>query len=191
MNLPSDASSPALMGRTCYKLLGKALLVMQCPWEKKLARNFSVGLDPGISIRRHKKIMQIVVTRPSEDAEPLAAALRDMGVEPVLEPLMFIENIDGAALDLTSYQALLITSANGVRALATRSATRDTRILAVGDASAQAARQAGFQNVESSEGNVKTLARLASDRLLGSDGPLLHAAGTRVAGDLAGLLGRE
>ena len=135
--------------------------------------------------------MRIAVTRPAEDAEPLAAALRDLGVEPVLEPLMVIENIGGVSLDLASYQALLITSANGVRALTACTAERNIRVFAVGDASAQAARKAGFQNVESAAGNVETLARLVADHLTSADGPLLHVAGTRIAGDLAGQLSQE
>jgi uroporphyrinogen-III synthase len=135
--------------------------------------------------------MRIAVTRPAEDAQPLAAALRDMGVEPVLEPLMFIENVSGVILNLGSYQALLITSANGVRALAACTTEQNIKVFAVGDASAQAAEKAGFQNVESAAGNVETLARLVVDHLTPADGPLLHVAGTRVAGDLAGQLSQE
>jgi uroporphyrinogen-III synthase len=135
--------------------------------------------------------MRIAVTRPAEDAEPFAAALRDLGVEPVLEPLMVIENIGGVVLNLASYQALLITSANGVRAMTASTTERNIRVFAVGDASAQAAQKAGFQNVESAAGNVETLAQLVADHLSPAGGPLLHVAGTRVAGDLAGQLGRE
>ena len=135
--------------------------------------------------------MRIAVTRPAEDAAPFAAALRNLGVEPVLEPLMVIENIGGVILNLASYQALLITSANGVRAMIACTTERNIRVFAVGDASAQAARKAGFQNVESAAGNVETLAQLVADHLTPAGGPLLHVAGTRVAGDLAGQLGQE
>ena len=132
--------------------------------------------------------MRVAITRPKADAEPFAEALRKIGVEPILEPLISIENIEGPSLDLTLYQAVLITSANGARALKNRTAERNIRVFAVGDASAQASIEAGFQNVESAGGNVETLAQLVINRLSDEDGPLLHGAGTRVAGDLSGEL---
>jgi hypothetical protein len=58
----------------------------------------------------------------------------------------------------------------------------------VGDASAAAARAAGFTRVESAGGDVEDLARLVGARLDPKGGPLFHGAGSAVAGDLAGLL---
>ena len=132
--------------------------------------------------------MRVAITRPKADAEPFAEALRKIGVEPVLEPLMFIKNIEGSEVNLAPYQALLVTSANGVRALEARTSEREIKVFAVGDASAQAALAAKFKNVESSRGNIETLAQLVIERTISLDGPLLHVAGTRVAGDLSGLL---
>ena len=62
--------------------------------------------------------------------------------------------LDGPPLDLAGVQALLATSANGVRAFARRNEQRDVRVLAVGDATARAARAAGFTSVESAGGDV-------------------------------------
>jgi len=61
---------------------------------------------------------------------------------------------------------------------------RDLKVLTVGDGSADAARQAGFPNVESAKGDVEALAALVVDRLKAADGILFHAAGTVTAGDL-------
>ena len=132
--------------------------------------------------------MRILVTRPEEDAAPLARELEAMGVEPVAAPMMSIRYLDGPALDLDGVQALLVTSANGARALAGRSSRRDLPALAVGDASARAARELGFKNVESASGDVEALAELAKIRLDPEAGALLHPAGTKVAGDLGGML---
>ncbi len=85
---------------------------------------------------------------------------------------------------LTGVQALLFTSANGVRAFAALSPRRDLKVFTVGDGSADAARQAGFPNVESAKGDVEALAALVVDRLKAEDGILFHAAGTVTAGDL-------
>jgi len=128
--------------------------------------------------------MRILITRPIEDAKPLADALNERGVEVLIEPLLEIRHLDGAELDLDGVQALLFTSANGVRAFAALSPRRDLKALTVGDGSAEAARQAGFSNVESAKGDVEALAALVVDRLKPEDGILFHAAGTVTAGDL-------
>src|SRR4029453_16168471 len=128
--------------------------------------------------------MRILITRPIEDAKPLADALNERGVEVLIEPLLEIRHLDGAELDLDGVQALLFTSANGVRAFAALSPRRDLKALTVGDGSAEGARQAGFSNVESAKGDVEALAALVVDRLKPEDGILFHAAGTVTAGDL-------
>ena len=128
--------------------------------------------------------MRILITRPIEDAKPLADALEERGIEVLIEPLLEIRHLEDAEIDLDGVQALLFTSANGVRAFAALSPRRDLRVLTVGDGSADAARQAGFPDVESAKGDVEALAALVVDRLKAEDGILFHAAGTVTAGDL-------
>jgi len=128
--------------------------------------------------------MRILITRPIEDARPLAEALEERGIEVLIEPLLEIRHLDDAEIDLDGVQALLFTSANGVRAFAALSPRRDLKVFTVGDGSADAARQAGFPHVESAKGDVEALAALVVDRLKAEDGVLFHAAGTVTAGDL-------
>ncbi len=135
-----------------------------------------------------KRVLRALVTRPREDAESLVAALAIRGVEALIEPLMEIRYQAPQALDLGGVQAILCTSANGVRALARASGERRVLLLTVGDATAARARAEGFDRVESAGGDVGDLARLAAARLVAQDGPLLHAAGNVIAGDLVGLL---
>ncbi len=132
--------------------------------------------------------MRILITRPREDAEPLAAALRAHGVNSMIAPLIEIRNLDGPPLDLGGVQALLATSANGVRAFAAREPARDLPVYSVGDATARTARAEGFQAVESASGDVVALATLVRDRLDPHAGALTHVAGTKLAGDLSGML---
>ena len=132
--------------------------------------------------------MRVLITRPRADAEKLAAILRAQGVESVVAPLLTIRALPSATVDLEGVQALLFTSANGVRAFARRSGARGLPVFAVGDATAQAAREAGFERVESASGAVDDLAALVRGRLDPAQGALVHAAGADVAGDLAGTL---
>jgi uroporphyrinogen-III synthase len=134
-----------------------------------------------------------LLTRPRPDSETLAALLRDRGVASLIEPVIDILPLEDAELPkLEKMQALLLTSANGVRALARLLGpppeARHIALLAVGAASAEAARQAGFQNVHSAGGDVDALAALAKTQLNPARGPLLHVAGSKVAGDLAAML---
>ncbi|SDE55409.1 uroporphyrinogen-III synthase [Rhodospira trueperi] len=135
--------------------------------------------------------MRALVSRPREDAERIAAPLRAMGVEVVSEPLLVVVPVAGPNVDLTGVQAVLVTSANGARALATAVERRDVPVFAVGDQTARAARDLGFASVESAGGDVETLAALVRRRLEPSRGSLLHAAGSTHAGDLAGALGAD
>jgi uroporphyrinogen-III synthase len=131
--------------------------------------------------------VRALVTRPREDAERFAAALAERGIEAMIEPLLEIRAV-AAPLDLEGVQAVLFTSANGVRAFAAASPLRDLPALAVGDASAEAARRLGFARVESAGGDVADLAALAARTLSPAGGDLLHPAGSTVAGDLGVML---
>ncbi len=132
--------------------------------------------------------MRVLLTRAREDAEPLAARLTERGLESEIEPLLtFIPEGDGP-LELAATQALVFTSATGARMFAERSPEREIPVFAVGDATAAAARTAGFSKVESAAGDVDDLARLIKARLDPKAGALFHGAARQVAGDLGGHL---
>lgn len=138
--------------------------------------------------------MRLLVMRPEDDARSLAAALATMGHEAVVAPLMTIRLLRDASLPDERWQAILLTSANGARALGARreaGALISVPVIAVGEASAAAAREAGFTRVESAAGDVSALADRAAKRFAPGGGPLLHVAGSAVAGDLKGDLERR
>lgn len=145
------------------------------------------GSGPNFSPRSIK--MRVLVTRPQPDADTTAELLRDMGHYPLVAPLLDIQPLKSPEpLDFQNIQAILITSANGARALARSTDHRDIPVFAVGLASASGAREAGFGDVQSAAGDVETLAALVVDRLHPKKGKLLHITGSVTAGDLAGRL---
>ena len=127
-----------------------------------------------------------LVTRPREDSLLLTAELERRGFTVLAEPLLEIHIRTIGPLDLTGVQGYLATSANGVRALAANEAPRNLPLWAVGDATARTARDLGFLHVESAQGDAATLTKLVTERVDPAAGTLLHAAGTKVAGDLSG-----
>jgi uroporphyrinogen-III synthase len=130
--------------------------------------------------------MRVLVTRPGPDGAATARRLAEAGHEPVLAPLLEIVAQMDASFDLAGVQAVLITSANGARALGGATGRRDLPVFAVGAASTAAARDAGFERIESADGDVAALAALVRARLDPAAGRLVHVAGSVTAGDLSG-----
>ena len=111
-----------------------------------------------------------------------------MGIDPIVSPVLDINFRARIDVDLTGTQAIVFTSANGVRAWGPRRPERDLPVFAVGDATADAARDIGFKKVFTAKGDVEALARLILRKVKPSDGDLLHVRGIHVAGDLGGAL---
>jgi uroporphyrinogen-III synthase len=132
--------------------------------------------------------MRVLITRPMEDAKSLAAELRARGHEPILSPLMEIRFVDGPQISLANFQAVLATSANGVRALARRTLDRNVPVFAVGPQTTAAAQDAGFSEIRNAAGDARSLANAVVHWADPAKGPLLHAAGRERAGRLAGAL---
>lgn len=106
--------------------------------------------------------MRVLVTRPLDQAERTAARLRELGHHPVVAPILRIVPT-GEAPPGGIFAAVLMTSANAVHGLgALRDRLGGTPILAVGDRTAAAAREAGFGQTVSAEGAGAELARLAA-----------------------------
>ena len=128
--------------------------------------------------------MRVLITRPEPQATATAALLEARGHEAHKAPVARIEPVDAALPAPGDVDVVLLTSANGARALGRYAALP---VYTVGSATSRAARAAGATVVHSARGDWHSLARL-----LGSaDGPapgarLLHLAGAEVRGDLAG-----
>jgi uroporphyrinogen-III synthase len=130
--------------------------------------------------------MKVLITRSKVDAAPLVDLLAERNILSVVDPMIKVEFIPGSPLCLTGIQALLMTSANGVRAYCVRNSERETPLFAVGDATAREAISNGFNNISTARGDVSHLAKLVQTQLSKNCGALLHAAGTKTTGDLAG-----
>jgi uroporphyrinogen-III synthase len=100
---------------------------------------------------------RILVTRAAHQAGKLSEGLRAAGAEPIEVPVLEIrppasyDSFDSAVRTLKTYDWLVLTSANAVHALVERSAAcgivysgPKPQLAAVGKATAEAARHAGF-----------------------------------------------
>jgi uroporphyrinogen-III synthase len=111
--------------------------------------------------------------------------LRARGHDVLVASLMRVEPL---AADLAgTWSAIIVTSANAPDAIAgnpVREALTRLPLFAVGQRSADAARQAGFVNVSPADGDVRDLMRMLIAQRAGTNAPLLYLAGEDRAADL-------
>ncbi|HEY1072858.1 uroporphyrinogen-III synthase [Brevundimonas sp.] len=141
-----------------------------------------------------RPIRRVWITRAQPGAARTAVRLTALGFTPVVAPLLAIRPLPealprflGAAPDLTTVAALAFTSPNGVAAFAALTPDlRDRPVFAVGDATAEAARDAGFADARSAAGDIHALAALIAATPI--DGLILAPGAREPAGDLPALL---
>jgi uroporphyrinogen-III synthase len=137
--------------------------------------------------------VRILVTRPSEEAERTAATLRALGHDVMLAPMLTIEPVRDAGFGAGPFAAVLLTSGNAARALMQhpeRAALAALPAFAVGAQTAAAAKQAGFSDVLSADGDGADLVRLVAAHIADRAAPLLYLAGSDRARDIGGELAR-
>ncbi len=131
----------------------------------------------------------MLITRPEPGASETAERVSALGLLPVVAPLLEINTLSVAWPPSGEVQAILVTSGNAIPALP--ASHRHLLLLAVGGATARRARQAGFKQVESADGDASALADLAELVCRPHGGPLLLATGRRQGHALATELRRR
>ncbi|MGF0539572.1 uroporphyrinogen-III synthase [Agrobacterium sp. ES01] len=127
--------------------------------------------------------MRVLVTRAEPAASKTAARLRDMGHSPLVMPLaQAVRDAEAAQYALSATpSAIAATSAEAMRTVADirspETSWKQTTVFAVGEATAEAARNAGFQTVLMSGGNGRALADFIHARRANSGAPVLYLAG--------------
>lgn len=142
--------------------------------------------------------MAILVTRPHPDDETTARALRDRGFDVLRAPMLRFEPVPFQDDADARYGAVIVTSANALRAIAPQlagSRLLQLPLFAVGEHTAAAAREAGFDEVIASKGDAGALRDLVlaavKSKQLKKTNPLLYLAGADLARDLGGELGEK
>ena len=114
-----------------------------------------------------------MILRPEPGASATVESAKAMGLDAVALPLFAIAPVAWEAPEASSFDGLLLTSANAVRQAGDKlQALRGLRVYAVGEATAEAAREAGFDIAATGGAGV--------ERLLGSivgELKLLHLCG--------------
>lgn len=133
------------------------------------------------------------ITRPQPGADKSAAAIAEMGFEPVVVPLTEVTATDPAIdpAEAARADAVVVTSGNAVRLAPDMfvTALRDKTVYTVGAATKADALARGFRDVHSADGAVDDLVALVSAREKPGS-VLVYLCGRRRTGDLEGKLAR-
>ncbi|MEM8918508.1 MAG: uroporphyrinogen-III synthase [Pseudomonadota bacterium] len=132
--------------------------------------------------------LPVLILRPDDSALHTAAKVRDLGLEPVVDPLFELESIHWALPDVSQFDSLLLTSANAVTfAGPALQQLSGLPVLAVGEKTAKAARKAGLAVADTGNGGAaELLAGLPGDRyvrilrLTGKDHVALDPSGRKI-----------
>src|SRR5690606_4506079 len=129
---------------------------------------------------------RMLVPRPEPDAQTTVSKLAALDIEAVAAPLMVRQTLPVSLPPPAGFQAIVFTSANGIRSLADRGAIDQylhLPVFAVGDRTARDAEAAGVHRVSSAAGALQDPVNASS--LSGGRGPLFHVTGKHQSGDLA------
>jgi uroporphyrinogen-III synthase len=117
---------------------------------------------------------RLLILRPEPGASATALRARERGFEPIVAPLFMVRPVAWNA-PAARPDAVIMTSANAARHGGSALGTlRSVPLYAVGAATAEAARTAGFETVTSGEGDAEAVFALAQAQ---GHRRLLHLAG--------------
>jgi uroporphyrinogen-III synthase len=125
-------------------------------------------------------MIRVLITRAAPEAEASAARIVRMGHRPIVSHALITETLP-FTFDPDGVQALLFTSAAGVRALGLQKlGVHDLPALAVGEGTAEAARAIGYKDVRSADGAAVDLIAMAQG-LDPNAGAMVHVSGEDIA----------
>ena len=128
--------------------------------------------------------MHILLTRPLEDCSEMILKFKLLGHQVSHLPLLSIDKINYDQINFSNYEGIIFTSANAVKFLNLKQIDKKIFCFCVGNATEKKARESGFQNVITAEGNVNNLKELVLQNFNQKDGGLIYVSGEVVSTDL-------
>jgi uroporphyrinogen-III synthase len=131
---------------------------------------------------------RILLGRSVAQAGPLVEKVARAGLTGMYQALLQVERFPPPPdfeTRLNEAQAAVVTSANAVAQLAAYTRRRFLPLLTVGDGTARTARDLGFSDVTSAQGDGAALLELCRQRLRPKEGRILYLRARDVAQDLA------
>ena len=136
--------------------------------------------------------MNIILTRPLNDAENLMQELFNLGHKIIHIPTLKIKSANLEKIDIENFNALVFTSSNAVKNLSIKGEKKNIKCFCVGSVTEKIARLNGFTKTISASGNVNALKNLIlNTKELKKNDKLAYICGDQITLELDKELGRE
>ncbi len=128
--------------------------------------------------------MHVLFTRPIDDSKDLILKFKSLGHIVSSIPVISIKKKEYSKIDFSSFKGIIFTSSNAIKFLDTKLLDKNIKCFCVGSATEFSAKERGFQNIFSSEGNVNNLKEIILQNFKSSEGKLLYISGETITFEL-------
>ena len=128
--------------------------------------------------------MHVLFTRPIDDSKDLILKFKSLGHIVSSVPVISIKKKEYSKIDFSSFKGIIFTSSNAIKFLDTKLLDKNIKCFCVGNATELLAKEKGFQNIFSAEGNVNNLKEIILQNFKSSEGKLLYISGETITFEL-------
>ena len=128
--------------------------------------------------------MHVLFTRPIDDSKDLILKFKSLGHIVSSIPVISIKKKEYSKIDFSSFKGIIFTSSNAIKFLDTKLLDKNIKCFCVGNATELLAKEKGFQNIFSAEGNVNNLKEIILQNFKSSEGKLLYVSGETITFEL-------
>ena len=128
--------------------------------------------------------MHVLLTRPIDDSKDLILKFKSLGHIVSSIPVISIKKKEYSKIDFSSFKGIIFTSSNAIKFLDTKLLDKNIKCFCVGNATELLAKEKGFQNIFSAEGNVNNLKEIILQNFKSSEGKLLYISGETITFEL-------
>ena len=128
--------------------------------------------------------MHILFTRPIDDSKDLILKFKSLGHIVSSIPVISIKKKEYSKIDFSSFKGIIFTSSNAIKFLDIKLLDKNIKCFCVGSTTDRLAKEKGFQNIFSAEGNVNNLKEIILQNFKSSEGKLLYISGETITFEL-------
>ena len=128
--------------------------------------------------------MHVLFTRPIDDSKDLILKFKSLGHIVSSIPVISIKKKEYSKIDFSSFKGIIFTSSNAIKFLDTKLLDKNIKCFCVGNATELLAKEKGFQNIFSAEGNVNNLKEIILQNFKSSEGKLVYISGETITFEL-------
>ena len=128
--------------------------------------------------------MHILLTRPLEDSKDLIMKFKSLGHQVSHLPVINIEKKDYEEPNYNEFKGIVFTSSNAIKNLDISKINKGIFCFCVGNATEKIAKEKGFLNIYTAEGNVSNLKEIILQNFDPKNGNLLYISGEIISNEL-------